>query len=488
MRCAVTLSLLAFPSLAGAVTVSVSPGDPVATLTSALGPGDTVIFTDGTYILDEGLRWSGTGSQDQPITLKAQNAGQAVLQMSTGGVIVDIADGTWILVQDLIFEGAANWMDESYGGIRISSNDGFISSNIIIQDCEVRNVMGSGIRVDGDSSSLTIERNHVHDTGDGSGISIGTSDAGYWMQDSVVAENHIHNIGGEYSRGIYLANGSQGNVVRDNVIHGIPYHGLFVGSTESGDSNEVTGNIVWQAVDTGMWFEGAAIIQNNIVFDVDGDGIRSWNDDNRNGLENQVISHNTVVNTTGDAIQLSGWFFRSGMVFTNNVAANPTGYGLDYDDDSFTEYDSTSNYIRSNVVTGLVEGYDKTIFPDWVIAGAGFSDFVDVENWDFYPSSSATIINVGDGSSEAWVPQFDFNGAPRDGAAPDAGAYEWDGEGNPGWTVQEGFKQLGYDNAGATHDVGAGGCCGGKNAEKKSEKALFFLPFLTFGWLFRRRR
>ena len=196
------------------------------------------------------------------------------------------------------------------------------------------------------------------------------------------------------------------------------------------------------------------------------------------------------MNTTGDAVQLSDWFFRSGMVFTNNVLANPTGYGFDYDDD-FTEYDSTTNYISNNVVTGLVEGYDPLLYPNWVLPGGGFADFVDVENWDFYPSSTALLINVADPSGQAWVPLTDFNGAPRDGAAPDVGAYEWDGEGNPGWTVQEGFKELGFEGGGDSHDVGSGGCCGGgkkQEVEEEDAAALILLPFLTLGWVRRRRR
>ena len=30
----------------------------------------------------------------------------------------------------------------------------------------------------------------------------------------------------------------------------------------------------------------------------------------------------------------------------------------------------------------------------------------------------------------------------RDGAAPEVGAYEFSGEGNPGWLIQEGFKEF----------------------------------------------
>ena len=477
-----------FAELAQAVTVSVKPGDPVATLTSELGAGDQVVFTDGTYVLEEGLVWGGTGTQDQPITLKAQNPGMAVLQLVAGSYVAEIVDGTWIQVEGLIFEGSADYLEQSYGGLRVRTTEGLLSSNIIVQDCEIRNVGGSGLRVDGDASSLTIERNHIHDTGNGTGINIGTNDASYWLMDSVIAQNQVHQIGGDYAYGIYLANGSQGNIIRDNVVYGISYRGMFVGSTESGAANEILGNIIWQANDTGLWLEGAAVVQNNVIFDIEGDGIRSNNDDAREGLDNQIISHNTVVNTTDDAVQLSDWFFRSGMVFANNVVANPTGYGFDFDDD-YTEYDTTTNYIANNVVTGLVDGYDPALYPGWVLPGAGFADFVDVENWDFYPSSTALTINSGDASAEAWVPVADFNGAPRDGAAPDVGAYEWDGDGNPGWTVQEGFKELGFDGTGDSHDVGSGGCCGGgkKDGESDGGEALFFLPLLSLGWLRRRR-
>ena len=61
----------------------------------------------------------------------------------------------------------------------------------------------------------------------------------------------------------------------------------------------------------------------------------------------------------------------------------------------------------------------------WVVPGGGYADFVDTENWDFYPNGDSDLVNSGDPSSEAWVPETDFNGVPRDGDAPDVGAYEF---------------------------------------------------------------
>ena len=61
------------------------------------------------------------------------------------------------------------------------------------------------------------------------------------------------------------------------------------------------------------------------------------------------------------------------------------------------------------------------------------------------------------------------------------GAYEYVGEGNPGWAIREGFKEPGY-KATVGEEVG-GGCCGDKG---ESEAGLLWLPVLGIGALKRR--
>ena len=123
---------------------------------------------------------------------------------------------------------------------------------------------------------------------------------------------------------------------------------------------------------------------------------------------------------------------------------------------------------------GLADGY---------VAGGGFDDFVDPEGWDLYPTGDSHLKDAADPSGDTWVPELDFKGAPRQGNAPDVGAYEYVGEGNPGWAIREAFKETGY-SAGAGEEVG-GGCCGDKG---KSEAGLLLLPMLGLGALRRRRR
>ena len=66
--------------------------------------------------------------------------------------------------------------------------------------------------------------------------------------------------------------------------------------------------------------------------------------------------------------------------------------------------------------------------------------------------------------------------------APDVGAYEWSGEGNPGWTVTTEFKVIGVEEETEVQ----GGCCGDK-AEKSGAGALFLGGILGLGWRGRRR-
>ena len=84
----------------------------------------------------------------------------------------------------------------------------------------------------------------------------------------------------------------------------------------------------------------------------------------------------------------------------------------------------------------------------------------------------------------AFIPFDDFNGAQRNGARPDAGAYEHDVPGNPGWLIQEGFKDLG-DAGNRGGETISRGCC---NNSDGGTRGLVFVPLVALGALLRRRR
>jgi hypothetical protein len=77
-----------------------------------------------------------------------------------------------------------------------------------------------------------------------------------------------------------------------------------------------------------------------------------------------------------------------------------------------------------------------------------YADFVNPGivpgNLNLYPRDGSALIDSG--TSSHGVPDDDYNLSPRPaGGHWDAGAYEWSGSGNPGWQIQEGFKQFSAD-------------------------------------------
>lgn len=333
-------------------------------------------------------------------------------------------------VSGLVIEGEPAHAEASgFTGLAIHG-----SEDVVVDDVEVRQVGGTGLALWGDNARVTLRRVHVHGVRSGAGISIGCGDASCWTRDSVLENNLVHDVRGERRPGIELLRGGQGNALVDNVVHAVTGVGIAVSSAEYGAANEVRGNVVFGATDSGIRVEGAAVVRNNLVFEIDGVGLRAT-DRFADALSDVVIAHNTVVGTSDWGIRVDGWAGRDGMVLANNAVSNPLGMAFHVDEGEL----DAGNRVVGNVMTGLVEGLDPAL--GQVRAGAGHDDFVDVDGWDLYPSETSTLLAAADADAGSWVPEDDFSGYARDGLAPDVGAYEYVGAGNPGWPVQEGFKE-----------------------------------------------
>jgi hypothetical protein len=461
-----------FVSIAFAASVEVKPGDDIRALTAALTPGTEIVFHGGTYSIDGPLDLTGTGTAAAPIVLRAAEGETPVIELTDGWVVMQFHEGGFVNISGLTLKGAQSLIDAegNFGGLRLEK-----VTDVTVTDCIIRDITGTGLSLDGDNKNITVRHVEITNLLYGSGISVGCYDASCWTQDSVLDNNWIHGVlredGGAYIA--WFGPGTQNVTFSNNVMHDNPGRGLQIESTESGPQNIIEGNVIWNVGDAGMYLRGAAIVRNNIVFDVTGRGLRLNAGDRV--LEKLVVTHNTVARTTDWGVELSGWAGAPEMVFANNAVTNTTGYGIHVDEGQVDE----NNYLSNNLVTGLVEGLD--LFPDAVVPGGGSADYADFNGNDFYPGDSSLGLDGGDPASGAWVPPQDFNGSNRDGAAPDIGAYELVASTNPGWTIQPGFKELVDDPNGEGQNLG--GCCK-KDADPSA--AIVLLPLL--GWARRRRR
>lgn len=454
-------TLLVSSLAASAASVELNPGDDVAALTASLTAGDEIVFYAGTYPIAEAIEWTGAGTEAAPITLRA-SGGAVVLDFSGSYEVVYLHDAAYIDIDGITFAPGATNKNNPYA-LYLENAD-----HVSITNCRF-GPAGKGVYLNGDNTALTFDHNEVLGTTDNHGVYVGCSDASCWTQDSSFTNNWIHDVGGEYSYLFYLANGGQNNLILDNVLYGTDYRGMAVNSTEYGDPNLVQGNAIWNTGESGLLVRGPSLVQNNVVFNTGRYGIYTGDND-RATLTNAVISHNTVYDTADYALYMESWSGREGMVLANNALCNTTGYGLGIADGGVDD----QAYLAHNVVSGLVTRLEQYAGNDTpVIPGGGDGDFLDPESWNFYPSNGSSLVHAADPASAAWVPETDFNGAPRNGDAPDAGAYERSGETNPGWLFQEGFKTVG-DLAEDSPDV-VGGCCKGKGGG--TESALF-APFL----------
>jgi hypothetical protein len=469
---------------AEAASVYVSPGDDLSAVTSSLLPGDVVRFSAGVYELDGTVYWTGLGAPDASIEFAAEEGAEVILRNNGGGSVATITGSSFIWLHDLIFQGGGDVEYNRPGGLRIEE-----SSDVVIENVTVRDVGDTGIRIDGNTSRLTIRHNEIMNTGEGSGIYVGCGGAECWMQDSLIDANLIHDVGGA---GIVFTDGTQGSTIANNVIFRTGYEGLSVLSTAFGPQNVVMGNAIWQTGDQGVYIEGSALVQNNLIFETGDEGIETNNGYGEESLYNVQISHNTIARTGSWGASFDEWFDRDDMVFANNAITNPTGLGLYWEDPSFDDYGyttgtgtvpETSNYISGNVVTGYVDGFDQQVRVGFVVQGGGVLDFEDVDNYDFRPTSNSTLRSAGDANGAAYIPAEDFDGTARNGANPTVGAYEF---GAAGWVVQEDFKGFGAEAPPVQR--APGGCCGAKEEEGGGTAALTLLPLLAFGWVKRRAR
>lgn len=455
-----------------AADLTVQPGDDVGSLLSSLSPGSTITFADGVYDIPEQINLTSPGTEAEPIVLQAAAGASPVLVLQTPNRrVINVDGGDYVEIRGLVLEGAESLYtgEEWYGAIRVAN-----SSHVTLENLTLRKLRSHGVALEGDNQAIVIRDNEFADLADGSAVSSGCWDASCWTQDATVTGNWIHDLTDDDSAIVFYA-GAQNNTIADNVLHGLGASGIVTYSTEYGEPNVIEGNIIWNASRHGLYVAGSARVRNNVVFDVDGHGLYSEN--NRESLENLVISHNTFVNTTDWAVRLRGWPGLDGMVFANNAIANPTGRSLRIDEGELDE----AIFVSGNVITGYVEGLDPE--RGHYLPGGGFLDYENVENWDFYPHAVSSLRDVGDPSSEAWVPTVDFNGLERNGEVPDVGAYEWVQDGNPGWTVREDFKA--FEDNRVLEQVSSG-CCA-KDEAAEGDQALLLLPLIGLLGLRRRR-
>jgi hypothetical protein len=420
-----------------------------------LQPGDEVILQPGIYSDPRRINIFARGTAEHPITIRAADPNnKPVFQRPfdptrSRNHVLNLEGSQYLTLDGLEITGGA-W------GIRIGStlrpaNPAFFPSGIddrgplppaqakfiTLQNLYVHDTGANAItaNMSGDIyEGIIIRNNELSHTGIfGEGLYLGCNNDACQFFDGLIENNYIHDLNGpitDQGDGIEIKHGSYNNVVRNNVIHDTRYPGIIAyGTAGNGAPNVFEGNVIWGSETETMQIAADAIVRNNILFPGGGATFRSQNHQGATP-GNLTIVNNTIISTNQEAIRVANTVTHP-IVIANNAIYSRTNRAIRLPSLNRVTLDR-------NVGSGSVSPSIPTTGFD--ASGNITTDFVDLD-WngpsrDVYPAVLSALIDAG---NPTFQPFDDFNGTLRAGNM-DVGAYVFDSDGNPGWTVTSGFK------------------------------------------------
>ena len=430
MRYLIVFYALALSMSVWADTYTASTSSEIQNYTNLLQAGDTLLVLPGWYDMNWNIQdRMGTNTDWIVIMEESDNV---VINGTAYDNVIDVYNSSYIEFKG--FEITASHTGSGIDGIKFRTT----SHHFVIEDLDIHNITGVGISANPGNNTfsyLTIRYCHIHDISDvGEGMYLGNHDGLSPVHHCIVEFNWVHDChphkGIQFKRGTYL------NVIQDNVVYNCDEAGIVLYKTDqasASDNNIVQRNVIWNCSE-GIFAVGQTNIDNNVVFDCSyGINVRNYGGW---GMQDLYLRNNTVYHCSATCLRLDDWNNATGeMVCINNACYQddlgqsaiqaPDGIGPGY-----VAYNR--HYGQSQVAGSSLgnlppqEFVNPNITPGLV---------------DLYPLNSASLVDSGTSAYNA--PGDDFNWWTRPvNAIWDVGAYEWSQNTNPGWQIQEGFKEV----------------------------------------------
>ncbi len=406
--------------------VEITPADNYRSAMQSLIAGDTLILHGGSYPLSSFFELVLIGTAEAPIKIRAAEAEQPVIYyVNASQNIVNIRNSSYLIIDGIEFSGGSR-------GIRLQA-----SSDITMRNCHVHHTAANAISandIGSDYARLIFIHNEIDHAGQtAEGFYLGCNDDECRIHDSLIANNHIHDLTGptvNQGDGIEIKAGSYANIVRDNVIHDTAYPGITLYHTNgNGAPNIIERNVIWNSGDNAIQVTADAIVRNNIVLSATAHGIDA-HPSQGGAVGNLIIVNNTVLKANGDAIHIND--VSGSVLIANNALYADNGRAV-YADGMTSQVAMLGN-VGKGSLSGVNGGFNAT--------GNIMTDFASA-NYSGTPPMDLVPIQgplVGTANT-ANLASDDFNLRLRSPQA-DVGAYRTDAAGNTGWPLQAGFKSL----------------------------------------------
>jgi hypothetical protein len=290
-------------------------GNRLERILESLKAGDHVVIHEGTWTVNNRLAVRAPGTEKEPIVIEGR--GRAVITRDDEAQNVVNIEGGWFTLRGLEIRGGSR-------GLVIGAAD-----HVLVTECEIHGTGDAAVTANSaDTSYLSFERNHVHDTrGCGEGFYLGGNNASVVTHHTRVVGNRVHDTGGEQGDGIELKTGSWACVISDNVVERTHYPGILVyGNGGRPERNIVERNVIVGSAEAGIQVAADAIIRNNLVIGAKEACIASQPHQGATP-GNLTIVHNTLVND-GVCLRVRDWT-GPGLVFANNALYSKGGQPCD---------------------------------------------------------------------------------------------------------------------------------------------------------------
>ena len=439
------ISLLSWSPTASATVYNLTPAHNWFGILSnnRLQPGDEVILAGGVYSDNRKLKMWQQGTAEKPIVIRSADGERAVITRPNANQnVINIEGGQYLTLRGIEVTGGSAGIRLG-GGLSGQPNSGDHSKFVTIEDSIIHDVGDTAISANNSGQryeGMVFRNNEIYNTNDsGEAFYLGCNNNGCQFFDGLIEGNYIHDLKSStvsQGDGIEIKHGSYNNIIRDNVIHDTNFPGIIAyGTAGNGDPNIIERNVIWNSNNQGIQVAADAIIRNNIVFN---NGAENFRSQNHQGAKpgNLTIVNNTFITNGGDAIRVANTVTAPILIANNAIYARTR--------EAIQVPISNNITISGNVGIGnTIPGLPEATFDS---SGNLVADFTNVA-WtgpgrDAFPIVGSALVGAGD---PTYMAADDFNGTPRT-STRDVGAYIFNANGNPGWTVTSGFKFLHVDH------------------------------------------
>ena len=424
------ISCLLSPVISYGDTYFASTPSAIQSYTDILQAGDTLLVQEGTYNMNWNIEDRYGTSTDRIVIVAINN--NAIINGIAYENVINIYNCHYVEFRG--FEITNTYAASGIDGIKFKTT----SDHFLMEDFDIHNITGVGISANNANNTfsyIAVRHCHIHDISDvGEGIYFGNHEGLAPVHHCLVELNWIHDChphkGIQFKRGTYL------NIIQDNVIYDCDEAGIVLYKTDqvsATDNNVVRRNVIWNTTE-GIFAVGQTNIDNNVIFNCEyGINVRNYGGW---GMQDLYIRNNTSYYCNITCLRIDDWNNATGeMVCINNAC---------YQDDISQDAIQSPEGIGPGIVAynqhyGQSEVSGSTLGnpPEQTFINSSIAPGI----VDLYPKNNSSLRDAG--TQDYQVSDEDFNLFPRPYAGVwDVGAYEWSGITNPGWQIDEGFKEI----------------------------------------------